>query len=225
MRRAAAVAVTLAATLAGPLSVQARAPKPSPAVTKAHKEIAAEAAYVKSIYRAHHWSPPREYVDALATLSYVQGHVSAPLYGYLQQHRRRAPGSSPSQILAQGAGIGGHAAIVYRAIMKTFSVPTRQVDVFFPKGGAVLVEVWWNRAWHVVDPTFGAFFRPANASRFALLSTAQLLALSPAARRQARVGDASLLWSDTVDGVRMGSASGKDFIDWPSSKLRVKYVK
>ena len=62
----------------------------------------------------------REALIAHAAMSYVVGHVSAPAYGYMNGIQGVRPTPTGDGVLRAGAGICGHAALTFAAIVKRF---------------------------------------------------------------------------------------------------------
>ena len=113
-------------------------------------------------------SPPGQFV-AQAAMDYTVGHVSTAAYGYLELVGAPLPpyAEDVNAILAGEAGICGHAARVYAAIVASFGFPVRSVDFSYvdPDGqldGHVAVEVSYSGGWHFFDPTFGQFWADSN---------------------------------------------------------------
>ena len=101
-------------------------------------------------------------------MEYVAGHVSASAYGYLTVWGLPLPSATPDSILAVQAGICGHAALTFAAIVKALGYPVRSVQFYYtdPDGPAgpgtadshIADEVYYDAAWHYFDPTFGNYF-------------------------------------------------------------------
>ena len=98
-----------------------------------------------------------EQLVAQAAMDYVVGHVSAPAYGYMKDNGiNLAP--TPEAILAAQAGICGHAALTFAAIVKRFGLPVRSVQFYYGPDlswNHISDEVQYGGGWHYFDPTFG----------------------------------------------------------------------
>jgi hypothetical protein len=108
-------------------------------------------------------------LDSQASLDYVVGHVSASAYGYLEMNSLPLPGSAPDAILGGQAGICGHAALTFAAIVKRLGYPVRSVQFWYTDpppyntpDSHVADEVYYDDGWHFFDPTFGNFWTDTN---------------------------------------------------------------
>ncbi len=107
---------------------------------------------------------------AQAAMDYVVGHVSLTAYGYLEVFGGQLPGQTPDSVLGSQAGICGHAALAFAAIVKRFDLPVRSVQFYFqdPTNNApnshIAAEVFYDGGWHYFDPTYGLFWTDANGS-------------------------------------------------------------
>lgn len=105
---------------------------------------------------------------AQAAMDYVVGHVSLTAYGYLEVFGGQLPGQTPDSVLGAQAGICGHAALAFAAIVKRFDLPVRSVQFYFqdPTNNApnnhIATEVFYDGGWHYFDPTYGLFWTDAN---------------------------------------------------------------
>jgi transglutaminase superfamily protein len=107
-------------------------------------------------------------LTALSAMNYTVGHVSVGAYGYLLMMGLPLPGPAgnptPNSILGLQAGICGHAALTFAAIVKHFGYPVRSVQFWYtyPDGvtpdSHIAAEVFYDGAWHFFDPTFGVFW-------------------------------------------------------------------
>jgi Transglutaminase-like superfamily len=106
----------------------------------------------------------RDALIAHAAMQYVVGHVSAPAYGYRNQFGGGLPQSTASSVLDTGAGICGHAALTFAALVQRFALPVRSVQFYYPDGinNHIAAEVFYDGAWHYFDPTWGAYYRDGN---------------------------------------------------------------
>jgi Transglutaminase-like superfamily len=99
---------------------------------------------------------------AQAAMDYVVGHVSAASYGYLTIEGLPLPSSTPDSVLGAQAGICGHAALTFAAIVKHFGYQVRSVQFYYDDPPSydqpdshIADEVFYEGAWHFFDPTFG----------------------------------------------------------------------
>lgn len=111
----------------------------------------------------------RSQLISLAAMNYVVGHVSAMEYGYLEMTHRAFPEWNAGSILTDQAGICGHAATVYAAILRRFHLRTRSVLFYFkdPNGARdahTANEVYYARRWHFFDPTYGLYYTDASGN-------------------------------------------------------------
>jgi Transglutaminase-like superfamily len=107
---------------------------------------------------------------AQAAMDYVVGHVSLTAYGYLAVFGGALPGQTPDSVLGKQAGICGHAALAFAAIVKRLGLAARSVQFYFqdPTNNApnshIAAEVFYDGGWHYFDPTYGLFWTDANGS-------------------------------------------------------------
>lgn len=109
-----------------------------------------------------------------AAMDYVVGHVTVSAYGYLQLYGLPLPSSDPNSILSVEAGICGHAAATFAAIVKHFGYPVRSAQFWYtqPNGPAgpaapsthIADEVYYDGGWHFFDPTFGVYWTDADGN-------------------------------------------------------------
>jgi len=100
---------------------------------------------------------------SLSAMNYVVGHVSTGAYGYLEVFGGTLPTARPDSILGTQAGICGHAALSFAAIVRHFGYAVRSVQFYYstPEGtpdSHIADEVFYDGAWHFFDPTFGVFW-------------------------------------------------------------------
>jgi transglutaminase-like putative cysteine protease len=106
---------------------------------------------------------------AQAAMDYVVEHVSSTAYGYLEIFGEPLPASTPDAVLGSQAGICGHAALAYAAIVKRLGLPAQSAQFYYDDPGNVpdshiAVEVLYDGGWHYYDPTFGVFFTDATGN-------------------------------------------------------------
>ena len=109
----------------------------------------------------------------LSAMNYVVGHVSAGAYGYLELFGGALPTSKPDSILGTQAGICGHAALTFAAIVQHLGYSVRSVQFFYttPDGTAdshIADEVFYDGGWHFFDPTFGVYWTDGNGNALAI---------------------------------------------------------
>jgi Transglutaminase-like superfamily len=95
-----------------------------------------------------------------AAMDYVVGHVSAPAYGYMKDNGQSLA-STPDAILGAQAGICGHAALTFAAIVKRLGFAVRSVQFYYGPDGTwnhIADEVAYDDGWHYFDPTFGIYY-------------------------------------------------------------------
>ena len=105
-------------------------------------------------------SSSREALIAQSAMNYISGHVTAPAYGYLNVVAGTPPAAMAESVLQAGAGICGHAALTYAAILHRFNIPVRSVQFYYPDGVSnhIADEAYYDGDWHYYDPTWGAFY-------------------------------------------------------------------
>ncbi len=129
------------------------------ALYTAIETVRREVAYSEQVFRWRSVSYSREQLVAQAAMTHVVGHVSAPAYGYMNVFLGSVPKPTANGVLASGAGICGHAALTFAAIVKAFKLPVRSVQFYYGEGdNHIAAEVFYNGAWHYYDPTFGAYY-------------------------------------------------------------------
>jgi len=109
----------------------------------------------------------------LSAMNYVVGHVSTGAYGYLELFGGTLPTSKPDSILGMQAGICGHAALTFAAIVQHFGYSVRSVQFYYmtPDGtpdSHIADEVFYDGGWHFFDPTFGVYWTDANGNALAI---------------------------------------------------------
>jgi hypothetical protein len=175
-------------------------------------------------------SYPHAYVFALATMSYVVGHVSAPAYGYLDENNQPLPGGDDRSALAEaslaaGAGICGNAACTMLALLSEEGIRTRLLSLYFqtqrvPRNGHNVVEVYYDRRWHLFDPTWGRMYRRSDARPPDVLSAMAVLKMSAQERAACAIPNGTLLWSQIVSQSDSDKVeTGYDVFDLPHVRL------
>lgn len=170
MKRLASALIALGVLAFAPASHASPTPLVS-AVDQVRQQVAYnELALRRANVRYSHGS-----IVAQTALSYVVGHVSAPAYGYDNEIADAGrPVATASSVLATGAGICGHAALTYAAIVEALGFPVRSVQFYYGTDTHIADEVHYRGAWHYFDPTFGAYYRT---------STGRIISISEARRR------------------------------------------
>lgn len=158
---------------------------------------------------------PRGQLIAHAAMQYVVGHVSAPAYGYRNVFGGELPQFTAASVLETQAGICGHAALTFAAIVKQFGLPVRSVQLWYPNGdGHIAAEVYYDGGWHYFDPTFGAYYRDGK----------EILSIDAA---RTRPDGKSLLEHDTtLFWYRTASIAGVEYLGAETDQTtRVEYGK
>ena len=219
------VTLTLALTLLIGLS---SASSNRSAVDVAARDVSQRVTFVQQTLARSHIRAPRAYLISLAAMSYVLGHVSASQYGYLRDiaHQRLAPTADAA--LQADAGICGNATIALLAILKRLQIRARHVTVFYSTpqardNGHATVEVWYDRAWHWFDPTWGTVYVRPHTPEWDVLALVDVLKLPPAKQRAARLGDDTRLWTRVVAaaGHSLGVETGMLFLTLPHLRVQV----
>lgn len=112
---------------------------------------------------------PQGELVAVSAMNYVVGHVSTGEYGYLEVTGGVLPGATPDSVLTAQAGICGHAALTFAAIVKRLGFPVRSAQFYYATSDGtpdshIAVEVQYDGAWHFFDPTFGVFWTDATGN-------------------------------------------------------------
>jgi hypothetical protein len=130
------------------------------ALTQAIEHVRREVVYSELTLQRAGQSYSHGAIVAHAAMSYVVGHVSAPAYGYMNGLLGTRPKATANDVLDKGAGICGHAALTYAAIVKAFGLKVRSVQFYYADGvnNHITDEVHYDGAWHYYDPTWGAFY-------------------------------------------------------------------
>lgn len=212
-----ALAVGIVMLFAGSTaSARARESADLPALDAATAQVANELTYVSTQAP----SEPREYLAALAAMDYTVGHINAALYGWRHTIAKAdLPDCSTTldlcaeHSLEQQAGICGNAAAVFVAILRRLGIQAHLLNLYYvapdgKPGGHTTAEALWGGSWHLLDPTWGVFFRTSTEVPSALLSWAQVARL----RRPgvAMVQDRSQLWWQ-VSGYELHGSWGTGF--------------
>jgi hypothetical protein len=124
------------------------------------EEVRREVAYSEAVLGNLDIPYSHGQVLAQAAMDYVVGHVSAPAYGYMKMNGLSLA-STPDAILGAQAGICGHAALTFAAIVKRFGLAVRSVQFYYGPDGTwnhISDEVSYDGAWHYFDPTFGIYY-------------------------------------------------------------------
>jgi Transglutaminase-like superfamily len=103
-----------------------------------------------------------------AALDYVAGHVTLASYGYLTEFGLALPDATANSVLGAQAGLCGHAALTFAAIVMHFGFPVRSVQFYYTDpapfntaDSRIADEVYYDGSWHFFDPTFGALWTDA----------------------------------------------------------------
>jgi hypothetical protein len=121
--------------------------------------ISREVAYAERWLRSQNVSFSHEDILSHTAMTYVTSHVSAPMYGWWTQMQGMTIQPTPDAVLGSGAGICGHAALTFAAILKRFGLQVRSVQFYHGASGHIALEVWYGGAWHFYDPTYGAVYK------------------------------------------------------------------
>jgi hypothetical protein len=208
-------------------NAQASPAQPS-ALSVAITDVSHRALYAERTLAVAHTHPPRPYVVALAAMSYVVGHVSAPQYGYLHEIAHQPLPTDAQESLQTQAGICGNATAAMLAILNRLHVEARRVNIFYstphaPINGHTTLEVRYDGAWHWFDPTWGTIYIRPKTPQWDVLSLVDVLRLPPAEQRSNRIGDDSRLWARVVTtaGRSLGIETGMLFVTLPHLRVEV----
>jgi hypothetical protein len=146
----------------------ATVPKPlAVAVQQVRREVAYAEKYGGGVPYAH------GRLVAQAAMDYVVEHVSPTAYGYLEIFGGQLPGPTPDAVLGAQAGICGHAALAFAAIVKRLGLGARSVQFYYDDPDStpdshIAVEVSYDSGWHYFDPTFGVFFTDGTGNALSI---------------------------------------------------------
>jgi multidrug efflux pump subunit AcrA (membrane-fusion protein) len=155
----------LAASQAQAASLQAKLDAIPTPLLVAEEQVRREVAYSEGVLASAGVPYSHGQLVSQAAMDYVVGHVNAPAYGYLTTIANIGVPALPDPILSAQAGICGHAALTYAAILKHFGYAVRSVQFYYGPGGAwnhIADEVSYDGAWHYFDPTFGIYYQAAG---------------------------------------------------------------
>jgi hypothetical protein len=128
-------------------------------VDRAVAAVRDEAAYTKMISDSNGHNYPLEYLQSLAAMNYVVGHVTAPEYGYRKQMAGLPIPWNVELALTYQAGICGNAADVYAAIVRQLGIQVRSVQFYYgASDNHIADETFYAGSWHYFDPTWGLTF-------------------------------------------------------------------
>jgi TolA-binding protein len=140
---------------------------------------AAEQYLDRVVWAAEATDPSRSHgeIVSLAVMNYVaDNHVSLFMRAYLQAFGAWENPTTANSILAVQAGLCGNAAIVFEALVRHFGYQVRSVELYYddPPGspnGHSSAEVYYDGAWHFLDPTFGLYYTDATTGNILDLTT------------------------------------------------------
>jgi hypothetical protein len=206
----------LAASQAQAASLQAKLDAISTPLVVAEEQVRREVAYSEGVLASAGvpYSPGQ--LVSQAAMDYVVGHVNAPAYGYLTTIAGVGVPALPDPILSAQAGICGHAALTYAAIVRHFGYAVRSVQFYYGPGGAwnhIADEVSYDGAWHYFDPTFGIYYQDAGE---VLSITDARAATEPASLL---VQDDSLFWTAVVRQAHNTELSDVSFATDPATTV------
>ena len=163
-------------------------------IDAAASNIKREVIYSEYVLRNADAYLPEGHLLSLGALNYVQGNVSAPLYGYMSEIIKEAmSGFTPEEILKYRAGICGSSYIVFSAIIDKLGLPVRSVSFFWENGNNhIAAEVYYNDGWHFYDPTWGSYFVKDGD----ILSTEE--AFQTTELEEYMITNESLLWTRVI---------------------------
>jgi hypothetical protein len=148
------------AALAKVASLQAAlATIPTP-LAVAVEQVRREVAYSENVLGNLGIAYSHGQVVSQAAMDYVVGHVSAAAYGYMEVNGQSLQ-SAPDAILGAQAGICGHAALTFAAIVQRFGLNVRSVQFYYGPDGTfnhIADEVSYDGSWHYFDPTYGFYY-------------------------------------------------------------------
>ena len=130
---------------------------PSP-LAQAVEQVRREVAYGERTLAVAGAPAQRDALVAHAAMTYVVGHVSAPAYGYMNELLGARPVPTADGALGAGAGICGHAALTFAAIVKRLGLPVRSIQFYYGTNNHIAAEVFYDGGWHYFDPTYGAYY-------------------------------------------------------------------
>jgi hypothetical protein len=199
-------------TLIG-VTLLVRLPLPTPHLDTAEERIRAQLEYAAPLSQG-----AAEYLAALAVTGYVNGHVSASLYGYRQAKGYPLPvDQSPERTaelaLEYGAGICEQSMAAAMTLYERLGVRARRVDVLSPEDGHTTTEVWYGGAWHWFDPTFGYFYRDRGGDPDDVDSLVEVMSTTDPLRE--KVVAESRLWAQVTDETDSEAGNGLEVTALP----------
>jgi hypothetical protein len=206
----------LAASRAQAASLQAQLDAISTPLLVAEEQVRREVAYSEGVLASAGVPYSHGQLVSQAAMDYVVGHVNAPAYGYLTTIAGVGVPAMPDPILSVQAGICGHAALTYAAIVRHFGYSVRSVQFYYGPGGAwnhIADEVSYDGDWHYFDPTFGIYYQEAGD---VLSITDARTATDPASLL---VQDDSLFWTAVVRQAHNTELSDVSFATDPDTAV------
>lgn len=134
-----------------------------------------------------------------ATVRWVHGHISHGKYGLLSAAGEQGLPQWANETIGKCAGICGGQARACCVLLSAFGVRSRILQVRYAAGTHVLIEAFWDDAWHLFDPTWAAWFRKCAR----LLSWEELLAQNWRRRW--------LIWDGRIAGLQYERLGGDPF--------------
>jgi hypothetical protein len=191
-----------------------RLPPPTPFLDRAQDRLEGQLEYVGRLS-----AEPLEYLAALAVTGYVNGRVSAPLYGYRKTVTSKdlPVGDSLERTaelaLEMGAGICTQSMAAAMTLYERLGVTARRLDVMHPSGGHTTTEVWYDGDWHWFDPTFGYFYRDPAGDPSDVYSLTEVMQLADP--EAAKVVAESRLWAQVTEEAGAEAGNGLEITGLP----------
>lgn len=188
---------------------------PAP-LDQAVEQIRREVTYSERFLAAHGVTVPHGQLVSEAAMTYVVGHVTAPAYGYMNEILNVRPAPTANGALSTGAGICGHAALTFAAIIKRLGVPVRSVQFYYGQADTHIAdETFYDGDWHYYDPTYGAIY----------VDGGKVLSITDARGRPDGLSllehDRTLLWFQVVSLAGMRSLSDLGFQTAPGTRVEL----
>jgi hypothetical protein len=106
--------------------------------------------------------PDQSFLVCVAAMNHVVWSVNPFAWASRVANGEPLPSADAESALERQAGLCGHAAITYAAIVSAFELPVRPVQFYwrssFGDRSHIACEVFYADAWHFFDPTWGVFY-------------------------------------------------------------------
>lgn len=137
-------------------------------------------------------------IAALSAMNLVEVEVSAPRFGARRDLDHLPLPTTAEENLRYLAGLCQGNVDAFLAIVRRLGLEGRRINFFWKGGNShVVAEVRWDGDWHMLDPTWGAYWS-ASGDRANVLSYEEYKAGAP---REMHVNDARVWYSSSMERV------------------------